>query len=444
MASSSSHAHSHAHSGSCSSRGPAGEAWSSRASEGAAAVAGEDAAEHRHFHDILHSFHDYRRHLRLDLARRERALEALPPAWRSLLPPSSFAPKSTALQEAVAANADFLEFVAEETLHSGMGRQWEHDGGGARSCSVGGCACAAASRAPRGAGVGAAALEALARPTSSAAHQSKVKSTLHQLVRDWSAEGAGEREACYGVLLRELAVALPVTAANVNQQRVLVPGCGLARLLHDAVAAGYAAQGNEFSLQMLFASHVVLNVLAAPAAVVLHPWVHDPSNHLRPEDMLRGVPIPDVAPGSLSIANPGADMSMTAGDFCGIYSAPGQAGAWDAVATAFFLDTAPVALEYLDVIWHALRPGGVWVNCGPLAFHWQGAGLGEEGEDPRYAASLELSWLEMRTAIIRKGFRLVREATTKSTYAANAKSIEKRVFQSIVFTAIKEVGAGAR
>ncbi|RQM24206.1 hypothetical protein B5M09_007382, partial [Aphanomyces astaci] len=63
-------------------------------------------------------------------------------------------------------------------------------------------------------------------------HYSKLKSTLHQLVRDWAVE-----------------VGMSIT---MNQQKVLVPGAGLGRLALEIVSAGYATQGNEFSYQMLF------------------------------------------------------------------------------------------------------------------------------------------------------------------------------------------------
>lgn len=36
-----------------------------------------------------------------------------------------------------------------------------------------------------------------------------------------------------------------------------------------------------------------------------------------------------------------------------------MAGAWDAVVTCFFIDTAHNIVEYLEVIARALKPGGV-------------------------------------------------------------------------------------
>ena len=48
-------------------------------------------------------------------------------------------------------------------------------------------------------------------PMSQRRHFSKTKSTLHQGVRDWRAEGAAERAQSYGPLLPELERVLPVT-----------------------------------------------------------------------------------------------------------------------------------------------------------------------------------------------------------------------------------------
>jgi carnosine N-methyltransferase len=49
---------------------------------------------------------------------------------------------------------------------------------------------------------------------SPARHFSKVKSTLHQLVRDWSEEGKKERDMCYAPIVKELRRVLPVTDSN--------------------------------------------------------------------------------------------------------------------------------------------------------------------------------------------------------------------------------------
>ena len=39
-------------------------------------------------------------------------------------------------------------------------------------------------------------------------------------------------------------------------------------------------------------------------------------------------------------------------------------GSWDAVVTCFFIDTAHNIVEYLEIIYKVLKPGGVWINLG--------------------------------------------------------------------------------
>ena len=53
---------------------------------------------------------------------------------------------------------------------------------------------------------------------------------------------------------------------------------------------------------------------------------------------------------------------MCAGDFVEVYQK--QPGAWDALLTCFFIDTAANMIEYIATIATLLRVGGVWVNLG--------------------------------------------------------------------------------
>lgn len=53
----------------------------------------------------------------------------------------------------------------------------------------------------------------------------------------------------------------------LRRRRVLVPGCGLSRLLFEVVERGYGGQGNEFSYQMLLVSNYMLNHVFEPESV---------------------------------------------------------------------------------------------------------------------------------------------------------------------------------
>lgn len=107
---------------------------------------------------------------------------------------------------------------------------------------------------------------------------------------------------------------------------------------------------------------------------------------------------------------------------------------YDCVVTCFFIDTAPVVFEYIDVIYRVLKPGGFWINLGPLLYHWERA---QDEHDERYEQSVELSYLEIRHAIAAKGFKFLKEQTIPCTYAANRLSIMKTVFTSLFFTVQK-------
>lgn len=252
-------------------------------------------------------------------------------------------------------------------------------------------------------------------------------------------------------MLEELERHLPVTPANRQKQRVLVPGAGLGRLPLEIAARGYACQGNEFSYHMLLTSNFLLNCTAEAGAIPLFPFVDQACNLWKAGENTTEVLIPDVCPGELlglseaeegedneeQPQQPPPDFSMVAGDFLEVYTAPQQAGRWDAVVTCFFLDTAPVVIEYVEAIHRLLRPGGVWVNVGPLLYHW--AGGGEAGGDERYARSVELAWEEVRHVMVAGfGFQIVREEVRPNvTYAANPGSMMRTVYDVVLCTARK-------
>lgn len=89
-----------------------------------------------------------------------------------------------------------------------------------------------------------------------------MRSTLKQIIRDWSDEGKSERELCYTPVFEEFQRHYPSHIGSDGKRvRVLFPGCGLGRIVFDFACYGYGAQGNEFSYHMLFASNYILNMI---------------------------------------------------------------------------------------------------------------------------------------------------------------------------------------
>ena len=208
----------------------------------------------------------------------------------------------------------------------------------------------------------------------------KARSTLRQFYRDWSEAGSAEREVCYG----------PVIKALVDEQRsrsekslrVLVPGAGLGRLVFELCRVGFNTEGNEISYHQLLASSYILNHVSDAKVHTLFPWVHSFSNHKNRQNHLSSVQIPDLHPGTTlgAVSTPG-EMSMSASDFLLLYGDEEQKESFDAVATVFFLDTAPNIIRYIEAIRNCLRPGGIIVNFGPLLWHFENNAPGNHGKN---------------------------------------------------------------
>lgn len=261
----------------------------------------------------------------------------------------------------------------------------------------------------------------------------KVRTVLRQFVRDWADEGAEERRSQYGCLLDALEKYIPLPKQAGGQPfkkpRVLAPGSGLARLPFECARRGYAAQGNEFSYHMLQGSKWVLNETSADHTHTIYPFILNMENRKSMSDHMRGVCIPDVCPSAI-LCPPGVetgpeDFSMCAGEFVNVYEE--QYGAWDAVLTCFFLDTAKNVFLYIRTIADIIRPGGLWANIGPLLYHF--------AEQPDNI-SIELSWEEIKPAI-RKYFDFKEEDMREGFYTTNREGLYRTRYRCIFFAAIR-------
>lgn len=239
-------------------------------------------------------------------------------------------------------------------------------------------------------------------------------------------QGLFERDAVYKPMLVALEQYFAQVPINTRGRiSVLVPGAGLGRLAFDVAKAGFSCQGNEFSFHMLIASDFVLNRLHNSHQYTIYPWVHSLSNAINNSNQLQPVQIPDLLPGNIP---DGTDFSMVAGDFIEVYSRSEHAGIWSAVMTCFFLDTAHNIIQYIETINHVLADGGVWINCGPLLYHFEGA---------QNELSLELSLEEVMSIVNKFGFHVIEERFVQSTYATNANSMLKYQYNCSFFVAVK-------
>ncbi|XP_078531909.1 carnosine N-methyltransferase-like [Lissotriton helveticus] len=349
----------------------------------------EERLEREHFWKIINTYRYYGTGIRERVNRAERQFRSLPDNQQNLLP--DFFPHLDRIRQCIDHNQEILEAIVEDCIHMFENKEY---GEGNRKVYP-----------------------------ASTFDMDKLKSTIKQFIRDWSEDGRTEREACYQPIINEIMKYFPRDKCDVSKVEVLVPGAGLGRLAWEIANLGYACQGNEWSFFMLFSSNFVLNRCCQVNGFKLYPWIHQFSNNRRSADQIRPVYFPDVNPHSLPS---NANFSMTAGDFQEIYT---ECNAWNCIATCFFIDTAHNIIDYIETIWNILKPGGIWVNLGPLLYHFEN--LANE-------LSIELSYEDIKNVILQYGFHIeVENETVLSTYTANDLSMMKYIYESVFFVARK-------
>ncbi|XP_010244943.1 PREDICTED: carnosine N-methyltransferase-like isoform X2 [Nelumbo nucifera] len=256
----------------------------------------------------------------------------------------------------------------------------------------------------------------------------KVRCIVRNIVRDWAPEGRRERDQCYKPILEELDRLFPSRFKD-RPPSCLVPGAGLGRLALEISCMGFISQGNEFSYYMMICSSFMLNHTQNAGEWTIYPWIHSNCNSLSDNDQLRPVSFPDIHPASAGITE---GFSMCGGDFVEVYSDSSQEGVWDAVVTCFFLDTAHNIVEYIEIISRILKDGGVWINLGPLLYHFADA-YGPDDE-----MSIEISLEDVKRVAFHYGFQLEREKTIETTYTANSRSMMQNRYYAAFWTMTKK------
>ncbi|KAK7095621.1 hypothetical protein V1264_005008 [Littorina saxatilis] len=255
----------------------------------------------------------------------------------------------------------------------------------------------------------------------------KVKTTIKQFYRDWSQAGKEERDACYLPVIAAVEKRFPPDTHDTKGVNILVPGAGLGRLAHEFARRGYNCQANEWSLFMLLASNFVLNKCKNTNSLRLYPWVHQWSNNMRSGHQTSHITFPDIDPSDLP---EGVNFSMAAGDFLEVYTMP---GVWDCVAMVFFLDTAHSVVSYVEAVWKILKPGGYWINLGPLLYHYS---------DVPGESSIEISYEDLRSVIKKVGFDIEEERdNVRCSYTQNPLSMLHYQYRCVFFVARKPLDA---
>jgi carnosine N-methyltransferase len=256
----------------------------------------------------------------------------------------------------------------------------------------------------------------------------KMRSTLRLFIRDWAIDGIDERNSTYKPILNELKNYFKDKSKKdfENGINVLVPGAGLGRLMYEIAKLGFKSQGNEFSYYMLLCSNYIFNNTTKENEFVIQPLIHSFSNIYDEEAPFKKVMIPDENLAEELSKTETGEMSMVAGEFCRVYKE--KINFFDSVVTCYFIDTANNIIEYIETIYNILKIGGLWINFGPLLYHYT---------DNINEVSIELSWNEIKNIIIGFGFEFTKEENVQTTYSADKESMTHRIYKCIFFTAVK-------
>ncbi|XP_070144836.1 carnosine N-methyltransferase isoform X3 [Drosophila kikkawai] len=251
----------------------------------------------------------------------------------------------------------------------------------------------------------------------------QAQSTLKLIARDWSTDGALEREQSYKPIIDSIVEYYKPSDYELKEIKILVPGAGLGRLTYELACLGYSCEGNEFSYFMLIASNFVLNLCDYENKYALYPWVHQYVNNLRREDQVAAVRFPDVCPRKNP---PKGHFEIAAGDFLEIYK---TAHSYNCVATCFFIDCANNVIDFIRTIYKILVPGGIWVNLGPLLYHYS---------DVSGQNSIEPTFEDLCIIMESVGFVIEKSRTGIHTkYAQNPASMKQSEYQSLFWVCRK-------
>ncbi|KAF9075559.1 N2227-like protein-domain-containing protein [Rhodocollybia butyracea] len=190
---------------------------------------------------------------------------------------------------------------------------------------------------------------------------SRIREVLKHFVRDWSDAGLSERTVIFEPILSVLSM---LSSSSRAHKRVLVPGSGLCRLAYDISTLGYDTTACELSGYMNGAFRFLLDpeTTTTTSQHEVHPYGHWWSHSRNIVDLFRGVRFPDVIPRLAMDAEVG--LHLKEGDFLTLEL--GTPNSYDYVVTLFFIDTSVNILSTLERIHTLLKPGGIWINLGPL------------------------------------------------------------------------------
>ena len=218
---------------------------------------------------------------------------------------------------------------------------------------------------------------------------SSAEMLLAHIARDWSVHGAVPRARTHRPIHRALA---SLRRARRRPLRVFVPGAGLCRLAFEIARRGDRVEANDASAMMVIAARALIGARSGGDRRHwrLFPRAACAGGLVPRETCTHAATVPDLTEAESSwrrrparherstcsaSASAAGRLTLHVGSWCDdVYGARSNAS-FDAVATSYFLDALPDPAAAIRTVRRLLRPGGVWLNVGPLLWHHPKAGM---------------------------------------------------------------------
>lgn len=243
--------------------------------------------------------------------------------------------------------------------------------------------------------------------------RSCVDFALVQIVREWSACGATERDESFGLITASLCKLFP-EEANRGDIKVFVPGAKLGRLPFMIATAGFNCKANEENMSYLMVANFIWNFCNRENNYRIYPWIHDLSNRGSLSDVTTPVPFPDVNP---KLRPRNFRFEMLPGNFEEVVN-EFDSGSLDCVVTAFFLEKNQNVIKLVEKIRGLVKKGGYWINMGSLSYSEQ---------TTSNKISLCLPFDILKGVILDFGFEFVEERNVECSYihSENSKTVAR-------------------
>merc|ERR1712060_732026 len=163
-------------------------------------------------------------------------------------------------------------------------------------------------------------------------------------------------------------------------------GANLGRLPFEVQQRGYACSGCEARVLHYFGCEFLRSHCSEQEKHGIQPFVLNTCNRFKMKDHIRKTPVPEVA------VPTGTLPPIQLGDFLQLYDKASELSTYDAVLTAFAVDSTCNIFRYVRTVAHVVRPGGLWANFGPLAFE-------QGGNDEAHGHGVEVSAEELKFAV---------------------------------------------